>query len=62
MDIYFTIDIDQRIYHIFISLYRMASNNLEELDEKLQYLLSKGFIRQSVSPSSDSIYAHVHWL
>ena len=49
-DIDFCIDVEPGTRPISIPPYRMAPAELKELKEQLQDLLSKGFIRPSVSP------------
>ena len=49
-DIDFCIDVEPGTRPISIPPYRMAPTELKELKEQLQDLLSKGFIRPSVSP------------
>ncbi|WMV41972.1 hypothetical protein MTR67_035357 [Solanum verrucosum] len=49
-DIYFSIDLELGTKLISISPYRMVTVELKELKDQLQDLLSKGFIRPSVSP------------
>ena len=49
-DIDFCIDLERDTQPISIPPYRMAPSELKELKEQLQDLLSKGFIRPSVSP------------
>ena len=49
-DIDFCIDVEPDTQPISIPPYRMAPSELKELKEQLQDLLSKGFIRPSVSP------------
>ena len=49
-DIDFCIDVEPGTRPISIPLYRMAPAELKELKEQLQDLLSKGFIRPSISP------------
>ena len=49
-DIDFAIDLEPGTKHISIPPYRMAPAELKELKDQLQDLLSKGFIRPSVSP------------
>ena len=49
-DFYFCIDVEPNTQPISIPPYRMAPTELKELKEQLQDLLSKGFIRPSVSP------------
>ena len=49
-DINFAIDLEPGTKPISIPPYRMAPAELKELKEQLQDLLSKGFIRPSVSP------------
>ena len=49
-DIDFCIDVETGTRPISIPPYRMAPAELKELKEQLQDLLSKGFIRPSVSP------------
>ncbi|XP_069147009.1 uncharacterized protein [Solanum lycopersicum] len=49
-DIDFSIDLEPGTKPISIPPYRMASAELKELKDQLQDLLSKGFIRPSVSP------------
>ena len=49
-DIDFTIDLESGTNPISIPPYRMDPAELKELKEQLQDLLSKGFIRPSVSP------------
>ena len=49
-DINFCIDVEPGTRPISIPPYRMAPAELKELKEQLQDLLSKGFIRPSVSP------------
>ena len=49
-DIDFCIDVDPGTRPISIPPYRMTPAELKELKEQLQDLLSKGFIRPSVSP------------
>ena len=46
----FTIDLIPRTEPISIPPYRMAPAELRELKAQLQELLSKGFIRPSISP------------
>ena len=45
-----TIDLIPRTEPIYIPLYRMAPAELRELKAQLEELLSKGFIRLSISP------------
>ena len=49
-DIDFCIDVEPGTRPISIPPYRMAPAELKELKEQLEDLLSKGFIRPSVSP------------
>ena len=49
-DIDFSIDLEPGSKPISIPPYRMASAELKKLKDQLQDLLSKGFIRPSVSP------------
>ncbi|KAF3645196.1 putative NAC domain-containing protein 2-like [Capsicum annuum] len=49
-DIEFTIDVEPGTKLIYISHYRMAPTELEELKDHLQELLDKRFIRPSISP------------
>ena len=49
-DINFAIDLEPGTKPISIPPYRMAPAELKELKDQLQDLLSKGFIRPSVSP------------
>ena len=49
-EVEFTIDLIQEIEPIFIPSYRMAPAELRELKAQLEELLSKGFIRPSISP------------
>ena len=49
-DIDFAIDLEPGTKPISIPPYRMAPTELKELKDQLQDLLSKGFIRPSVSP------------
>ena len=49
-DIDFCIDVEPGTRPISIPPYRMAPAELKQLKEQLQDLLSKGFIRPSVSP------------
>ena len=49
-DIDFCIDVETGTQPISIPPYRMAPTKLKEFKEQLQDLLSKGFIRPSVSP------------
>ena len=46
----FTIDLILRTEPISIPPYRMAPTDLRELKAQLEELLSKGFIRPSISP------------
>lgn len=54
-EIEFNIDVVPGTQLISISFYRMAPLELQELKDKLQDLLDKGFIRPSTSPSSDLV-------
>ena len=49
-DIDFAIDFEPGTKPISIPLYRIAPAEFKELKDQLQDLLSKGFIRPSVSP------------
>ena len=49
-DIDFCIDVEPGTRPISIPPYHMASAELKELKKQLQDMLSKGFIRPSVSP------------
>ena len=49
-DIGFCIDVEPGTQPISVPPYRMALAELKELKEQLQHLLSKDFIRPSVSP------------
>ena len=49
-EVEFTIDLTPGIEPISIPPYRMASTELRELKAQLEELLSKGFIRPSISP------------
>ena len=50
IEVEFTIDLIPRIEPISIPPYRMALAELRELKTQLEELLSKGFIRSSISP------------
>ena len=49
-EVEFTIDLIPRTKPIYIPSYRMAPAELTELKAQLEELLSKGFIRPSISP------------
>ena len=49
-EVEFTIDLIPGAEPIFIPPYRMAPTELRELKAQLEELLSKGFIRPSISP------------
>ena len=49
-EVEFTIDLISRTEHISIPPYKMAPAELRELKAQLEKLLSKGFIRPSISP------------
>ena len=49
-EVEFTINLIPRTEHISIPPYRMAPTELRELKAQLEELLSKGFIRTSISP------------
>ena len=51
----FTIDLIPRTEPISIPPYRMAPVDLRELKARLEELLSKGFIRLSISPWGASV-------